>query len=373
MDPQFSQADTMADQSPPGLPAPRGPGNKADPDFPVKDWDRYEFLGFLGQGGMGTVFLARDRKLGREVALKFVRIENDRHLERFMVEARAQARVDHEHVCKVFEVGEVEGKVFITMQRIAGASLDAAAAELSLEQKVIVLRDAAKGVHEAHRVGIIHRDLKPSNIMVEKTEDGFLRAYVMDFGLAREWDQDVTETGSVLGTPTYMSPEQARGEALQLDRRTDIYSLGATLYHVLTGRPPVLGSNALEIISAIPSAEVPRMRGPLLDIPKDLEAIAFKCLEKAKSRRYDSAKSLADDLQRFLEGEPVLARPTGLWYRIQRRVRRHKQLAAVGAVALVVVLLALGTAIRTRRNASERERLAQRFTESMARIEATGR
>lgn len=363
-----SQAETQVDVGS-ALPSRGQPA----PEFPVKDWDRYEYLGFLGQGGMGMVFHCRDRRLGREVAIKFVRLESDRHRSRFLVEARAQARVDHDHVCKVFEVGEVEGKVFITMQHIAGASLDVAAPELSLEQKAIVLRDAARGVHAAHRVGIIHRDLKPSNIMVERADDGSLRTFVMDFGLAREWDQDVTETGSVLGTPAYMSPEQARGEVSRLDRRTDIYSLGATLYQLTTGRPSVSGANPLEILSAIASADVPPMRGPSMDISKDLEAITLKCLEKERSKRYDSAKALADDLDRFLAGEPVLARPTGLWYRIQRRILKHKQLAMTGAAALLVVFLALGMALKARRDAGRRERLAQQFTESMTRIESTAR
>ncbi|HJV23838.1 MAG TPA: protein kinase [Holophagaceae bacterium] len=344
-----------------------------DPGFPVADWDRYDFVRFLGQGGMGRVYLARDKRLGREVALKFVRMEDDRFVDRFMAEARAQARVDHPHVCKVLEVGEVEGKVFIAMQHIKGLPLDVAALELTLEQKVMVLRDAALGVHEAHRVGIIHRDLKPSNILVEVDEDGTDHAYVMDFGLAHEWNTEATETGSVLGTPAYMSPEQARGEVSRLDRRSDVYSLGATLYAVITGQPPVEGANPLEILSAVSSADPKPFRALKLDIPKDLEAITLKCLEKDRSRRYDSAKALAEDLDRFLAGDPVQARPTGFWYRAQRKARKHKQLTAVGAAALLVVFVALGVAVKARRDAGRRERLAQQFTDSMARIESLAR
>jgi serine/threonine-protein kinase len=371
VDPLLSQAATQASGA--GSAPALGGCNSLPPEFPVKDWDRYEYLGFLGQGGMGMVFLARDRRLGRQVAIKFVRIENPRHVERFMAEARAQARVDHEHVCKVFEVGEVEGRVFITMQHINGSPLDVAARGLSIEQMVLTLRDAARGVHEAHRMGIIHRDLKPSNLMVERMEDGALRTFVMDFGLAQEWNQDITETGSVLGTPAYMSPEQARGEVSTLDRRTDIYSLGATLYHLVTGRPPVQGSNPLEVLSAIASEDVRSMRDLGLDLPRDLEAITLKCLEKERSKRYESARALAEDLDRFLAGEPVQARPTGLWYLIQRKVRKHKQLASVAALALALVLVALGSAIKTKREATRRERLAQHFTEAMGRIESMAR
>ncbi len=373
-DPQPSRQETVSGAFPAGptLGVSR-PALDRVPGFPVRDWDRYEPLGFLGAGGMGMVFLAQDRRLGRKVALKFVRIENDRHLQRFMVEARAQAQVDHANVCKVFEVGEVEGRVFIAMQHIDGASLDVAAAGLSLEQKAIVLRDAALGVQAAHRVGIIHRDLKPSNIMVQRTEEGPLRTYVMDFGLAREWEQDVTETGSVLGTPAFMSPEQARGEVHQLDRRTDIYSLGAALYQVATGRLPVTGANPLEILSAIGSADIQPPRAVAADIPRDLEAITLKCLEKDRSRRYGSALALAADLDRFLAGEPVQARSTGRGYRLQRRLRKHWQLAAVVAVAGLAVLVALGVALQSRRELGRRERLARQFTESVARIESIAR
>ncbi|WP_279341643.1 serine/threonine-protein kinase [Geothrix sp. SG200] len=382
MDPLGSRAETLDSREPesgpgPGsgltLDAPLPAAGSGPPPFPVPGWDRYECLGFLGQGGMGKVFRCRDRRLGRMVAIKFVRLDDDRHLARFMLEARAQARVDHDHVCKVFEVGEVEGRVFIAMQCIGGRPFDLAAAELSLEQRAMVVRDAALGVQEAHRVGIIHRDLKPSNIMVERTEDGALRTFVMDFGLARDWDQNVTETGAVLGTPSYMSPEQARGEVSRLDRRTDVYSLGATLYQAVTGRPPVTGANALEVLGAIAAHEVPSMRGPGLDIPRDLEAITLKCLEKERGHRYESARALAEDLDRFLAGDPVLARPTGLWYRVQRKLRKHRQLAAVGAVAALAVLVALGVAVKTRRDAGRRERLAQQFTEATARIDATAR
>src|SRR5262249_29942265 len=161
-------------------------------------------------------------------------------------------------------------------------------------------RDAAEGVHEAHRSGIIHRDLKPSNIMVERGEDGQLKTFVMDFGIARDRTSDEAErTGAVMGTPHFMAPEQARGEVGRLDRRADVYSLGATLYQVLCGQLPIPGANYLEILSKIETVEPQPLRSLDKDIPPDLEAIATKCLEKERSARYDSARALAEDIDRF--------------------------------------------------------------------------
>lgn len=343
------------------------------PVFPVSGWDRYQCVRFLGEGGMGRVFLAHDPRLHRDVALKFVRGDAPELTRRFLSEARAQARVNHERVCKVYEVGEVQGRVYIAMQFIEGRTLSALAHELSFEQKALLLREAAEGVHEAHRVGLIHRDLKPSNIMVERAEDGTLRPYVMDFGLARDWNDGSTLSGAVMGTPQYMSPEQARGEVSSLDRRSDVYSLGATLYSVLTGHPPVPGANALEVLNNLVKQEPRPPRAVDPNIPADLEAIALKCLEKERSARYDSARALAEELERFLSGEPVQARSHGAWYRLRKKLHKHRLVASVVAGAAVLVLLALGQAVLARRETAVRERLARRFTESVERIEALAR
>ena len=331
-------------------------------DFPVPGWERYQFMRLLGQGGMGRVFLAHDPRLRRDVALKFLRDDDPDAARRFVFEARAQARVVHERVCQVYEVGEVQGKPFIAMQYIDGQPLNQLAGQLTPEQKAMVLRDAAEGVHAAHRVGLIHRDLKPSNIMVERTQDGGLKCYVMDFGLARDWKEGMTASGSVLGTPHYMAPEQARGEVTRLDRRADVYSLGATLYHLLTGSYPVHGSNHLEVLSNIPTVEPRPLRALDKDIPADLEAIVLKCLEKERSVRYDSARALAEDLDRFLNGEPVHARPAGLWYRLRKKVRRHRAAVTLGAVALTVMALALGQTLLARREAAQSAHWATRIT-----------
>ncbi|MCY1073865.1 serine/threonine-protein kinase [Archangium lansingense] len=339
-------------------------------EFPVPGWERYQPIRLLGQGGMGRVFLAHDPRLRRDVALKFVRDDDPDSARRFVFEARAQARVVHERVCQVYEVGEVEGKTYIAMQYIDGKPLNLLAKQLTVEQKAMVLRDVAEGVHEAHRAGLIHRDLKPSNIMVARSQDGKLEPYVVDFGLARDWKEGVTATGSVVGTPHYMAPEQARGEVSRLDRRADVYSLGATLYHLLTGSHPVQGSNHLEVLSNISTVEPRPLRALDADIPADLEAIVLKCLEKERSARYDSARALAEDLSRFLNGELVHARPTGTWYRLRKKVRKHRAAVAMGSGALVLVTLALGQAALERSEASERARLASRFTAKVKDIES---
>jgi eukaryotic-like serine/threonine-protein kinase len=345
-----------------------------EPAFPVTGWDRYVPLRFLGQGGMGKVFLARDVRLQREVAIKFVHGDGRGSIARLVAEARAQARVIHERVCKVYEVGEVQGEVYIAMQFIDGETLGAMADRLGVEQKARMVREAALGVHEAHRQGIIHRDLKPSNVMVARGEDGDLLPYVMDFGMARFLRAGgSTETGTVLGTPHFMSPEQARGEVSRLDRRTDVYALGATLYALLTGVPPVPGAHALQVLDRIGRVEPrpPRTIDP--DIPADLEAITLKCLENDRSARYDSARALADDLDRFLGGEPVLARPAGLGYRLRKRLWKHRRAVAASSIAILAVLVAVGFGLSARAQAATRERLARRFTERVEHIEAAAR
>jgi tetratricopeptide (TPR) repeat protein/predicted Ser/Thr protein kinase len=362
--------------APSGTPSPSGSGPASseprEPAFPIPGWDRYQPVRFLGQGGMGLVFLAYDPLLRRNVALKFVRGDDPELARRFLSEARAQARVRHERVCEVYEVGEVHGRGFIAMRYVDGQPLGQLAGSLTLEQKVLLLRQAAEGVHAAHRAGLVHRDIKPANIVVERTQEGSLSPFVMDFGLARDWKEEGTASGEVLGTPHYMAPEQARGEVTQLDRRVDVYALGASLYALLTGQPPFTGANALEVITRLQSEEPRPPRALDQDIPADLEAIVLKCLEKERPARYDSARALAEDLERFLAGEPVLARQ-GLGYRLRKKARKHRVALSLGSAALVLVTLALGQAVLTRREVAERERLSRRFTERVERMEASAR
>ncbi|MCY1020971.1 serine/threonine-protein kinase [Pyxidicoccus sp. MSG2] len=367
--PEQDAAATMMIEGGPQLTERPGAG----PAFPVPGWERYQPVRFLGQGGMGQVFLAYEPRLRRQVALKFVLGGAPELVRRLLSEASAQARVEHERVCKVYEVGEVQGHPFISMQYVDGQPLHLLAPELTVEQKALVLRDVTEGVHAAHRAGLIHRDIKPSNILVERAEDGRLRPYVMDFGLARDWKEGVTATGSVLGTPHYMAPEQARGEVSRLDRRADVYSLGATLYHLLTGQAPISGANALEVLANVATVEPRPPRALDADIPVDLEAIVLKCLEKERGARYGSARELAEELERFLSGEPVRACPVGWGYRLGKRLRKHRVLASVVTVALVLIGAALGQSVYTRQEAARRERLARRFTEQVERIEAMAR
>ena len=354
-----------------GAAAPRTPRHV--PAFPVRDWDRYIPIRLLGQGGMGSVFLATDTRLGRQVALKFVRTENARQAGQLVIEARAQARVNHDRVCKVFEVGEVKGHVYIAMQYIEGEPLNVAAARLSFEQRAMVIRDAAEGVHEAHRAGIIHRDLKPGNILIQQDVDGRLKTFVLDFGIAHDRTESAAHSGTFAGTPHFMSPEQAHGDPNSLDRRADVYSLGATLYQILCWRPPVTGATPREVLENIgvvpprPPREINR------DVPPDLESIALKCLERDRSDRYDSARALSEDLDRFLDGDPVQASRAGRWYRVKKRLRKHRGLVAVGSLALTLLALSLSWGMRGRLQASTRERLARAYTSQVEQIEAMAR
>lgn len=370
-DKRFSEAPTVADD---GATRPLAGETGGPVRFPVENWARYRFESYLGGGGMGQVYKAFDPNLQRHVALKFILGDNPKLIQRFNQEARAQAQVDHERVCKVYEVGEVEGKPYIAMQYIDGQPLDRAVTEMTLEQKLLLMKEAARGLHAAHRNGLIHRDVKPANILVERSETGEWKPYVMDFGLARAADSaGMTVTGAVLGTPHYMPPEQARGQLDQVDRRSDVYGLGATLYELLAGQPPFPGDAPTAVLMKV-LEEVPEpLQRPGASVPADVDAIVMKCLRKDPRERYSSARALADDIQRYLDGEPVQARPTGLLYRLRMKAVKHKVGVAVGSVALVLLAAAVGWGIRTRWTAAKKARLAQAFGQQVERIEALAR
>ncbi|MFL6200433.1 MAG: protein kinase domain-containing protein, partial [Thermoanaerobaculia bacterium] len=355
------------------VPAP-APGPAFPPELRfLEDWTRYRAERLLGAGGMGTVCKAFDPTLGRWVALKFLHRNGAVQAERFLREARAQARVSHPNVCQVHEVGEVEGRPYIAMQYIEGRSLGELTEELSLEDKVRLLRDVARAVHAAHRTGLIHRDLKPGNILLARDardDSGELHPYVVDFGLAMEQDEvSLSRTGMISGTPAYISPEQAQGRPL--DRRTDLYSLGVVLYELLAGQPPFRGGNLARILVQVVQEDARPLRQAAPSIPEDLETIVAKCLEKDPTRRYESARDLAEDLDRFLDGEPIHARPAGWGYRARKRLRKHRALALVSAAALLAFLILGGLSLRAQWRAREKAELAQRFGQRIGAIQTS--
>lgn len=324
---------------------------------------------------MGEVYRALDPRLGREVALKFIRGGDPRLTMRLIREARAQARVEHHNVCKVFEVGEVAGKVYIAMQLVEGHPLHEAAASMSLHDKVRAIRDVALALHEAHKLGILHRDIKPSNILIEDSGDGIVRPVVVDFGIARDDATAVglTETGAVLGTPAYMSPEQARGSGRTLDRRSDVYSVGATLHELLTGVAPFEGKSPVEIVLAVLNQDPLPLRARMRSIPQDLETIVAKCLAKEPQQRYDSAKALADDLDRYIRGDPIIGRRETRVRRLLRMAGRHKALVTTASIALVGIVVAgavvVDTQLAARRRESELEQHADLEREVIRDVE----
>jgi eukaryotic-like serine/threonine-protein kinase len=329
--------------------------------------ERYKELRLIGEGGMGTVFRGWDPRLGRAVALKLLKSADPDDTRRLLREAQAQARVQHDNVCRVYEVGEADGAPYIAMELIDGAPLDRAQTKMSLEQKVKVVREVAAALHEAHRLGLIHRDIKPGNIIVNTDDDGALKPYVVDFGIAREITSSglTLHTNVIQGTPEYMSPEQAEGASLALDRRADVYSLGATLYELVAGRPPFVGANALAILTQVMRGEAPAISSIRRGVPRDLDTIVMTCLQRDPSRRYESARALGDDLQRFLDGEPIQARRASFAYVLRVKARKHKAAVIIAVVGLCVALALAGMWVQAARHASEQASLGRELGEDV--------
>jgi serine/threonine-protein kinase len=344
--------DASGDVAPPAAAAPPASAEAAAAPAATVDRERELLAGqprfrierLLGEGGMGKVYLAFDTVLARPVALKVLFASDREADERFEREARAQARVDHPHVCKVYETGAIAGRRYIVMQYVEGASLGHAVEGAGLERKVRVLRQVCEGVHAAHRIGLVHRDIKPSNVLVTTDDNGDFHPYVMDFGIARDLQAGRTATSAVVGTPWYMAPEQVAGG--EVDRRTDVYALGVTLYQLLTGKLPITGTGSVDVLVRVLHEEpVPLARvDPRL--PVDLQTVVMKCLEKDPARRYDSARALADDLGRYLEGEPVAARPATFAYRWAKRIRRNRLAWAIGTAGAIAALAIAALAAR---------------------------
>ena len=324
------------------------PDPSPPPPFPAPPG--YTLLQELGRGGTGVVWKARQQSLGREVALKVLAAglmasESDRL--RLRREAEAMARLRHPHIVKIHEVGEVEGHFFLAMELLTGGSLAERlrAGPLAEQEAAALLRDAADALAHAHEKGVIHRDLKPGNILL----DDFASPHLADFGLAKLLPQDpaatpapaspfeLTLSGQPLGTVHYLAPEQAGAAARLAGPGVDIHSLGAVLYHCLTGRPPYLGLSFAETIRQVTEEDPPPVRQLNPAISRDLETICHKCLRKQPGQRYPSAGALRDDLNRFLQGVPVMARPIGNWERFTRRASRHP-FATLLLVSLVLAL-----------------------------------
>jgi predicted Ser/Thr protein kinase len=321
---------------------PRGGYQPADPAVgsKVHYFGDYEILKEIARGGMGVVYRARQKSLNRIVALKIIlagEFASSADIQRFHTEAEAAANLDHPGVVPIYEVGEFEGRHYFSMGYVEGQSLAAKVAQgpLPPREAAQLLKAVAEAIQYAHQKGVIHRDLKPANILLDSTG----RPRVTDFGLAKrvEGGSQVTRSGQILGTPSYMPPEQAAGGAIV--PASDVYAMGAVLYVLLTGRPPFCAAEPLDTLAQVLNAEPvsPRQLNP--DVPRDLETIVLKCLEKSSQRRYATAEELAEELECYLAGRPIRARPVSQRERLWRWCRRNPSRAAAAGVALLSLLV----------------------------------
>ena len=303
----------------------------------------YELLEEIGRGGQGVVYRARQKSLNRTVALKVIGLgqwSTTPHLKRFRHEAEAAARLDHPQIVPIYEIGERDGSCYFSMKFVEGGQLDEIVRREPMPPRraAELLVKIARTVQFAHDHGILHRDIKPGNILVDNNGE----PHLTDFGLARLIEQESTITNSfdVLGTPSYMAPEQAAGRTKQLTAAADVYSLGAVFYQMLTGQPPFAGGTTYETIRLVMETEPrnPRVRNPKVDV--DLGTVCLKCLEKDPKRRYETAEALAQDLERWVRHEPVRARPANVFTRTRKWIQRNPStgVAVLALIALVVVI-----------------------------------
>jgi serine/threonine-protein kinase len=333
----------------------------------------YEVLEEVARGGMGVVYKARQRGLGRVVALKMIlggRLATPAEVARFRAEAENAARLDHPGIVPIYEVGEHDGLPFFSIKLVEGQSLARCRERFAADPRAAagLVRGVAEAVHHAHQRGVLHRDLKPANVLV----DGEGRPHVTDFGLARRLGQGagLTRSGALVGTPGYMAPEQAAGRGEPLTTATDVYGLGALLYELLAGRPPFEGETPLDVLAKVLAEEPLPPARIRPGVPAELEVICLKCLRKEPARRYGSAAELAEELGRYLEGEPIRARPAGALERAWRWVKRRPSAAALLAVsvvavlALVIVAVGLAYSARLERSNSDLEATRDDLEES---------
>jgi serine/threonine protein kinase/tetratricopeptide (TPR) repeat protein len=311
------------------------------------EFDDYELLQEIGRGGQGVVYRARQKSLNRTVALKVIgvgRWATETHLRRFRLEAEAAARLNHPSIVPIHEIGERDGYCYFSMNLIEGGQLDEVVRRgaIPIRRAVELIAKLARTVHYAHDHGILHRDIKPGNVLL----DGEGEPHLTDFGLARlvETGSTVTRTTEMLGTPSYMAPEQAGGNTAMLTGAIDVYGLGAVLYHLLTGRPPFVGVTTYETIRLVLETEPqpPQVINPKVD--RDLSTICLKCLEKDPPRRYASALTLAEDLERWLRREPIGARRAGFFIRGKKWLQRNPT-TAVSVASLAGLVIALGVIV----------------------------
>jgi len=323
-----------------------GPSRPAQPDATSPDRVRYfgdyELLREIARGGMGVVYRARQVSLNRPVALKMIlagQLAGDDEVKRFYLEAEAAANLDHPGIVPIYEIGEHDGQHYFSMGFVEGTSLAAKVADgpLPPNEAAELVRQVAQAVQYAHERGVIHRDLKPANVLLDSQG----QPKVTDFGLAKKLkaDSGLTHTGQVMGTPSYMPPEQAEGR--NVGTSADVYALGAIVYCLLTGRPPFQAATPMDTLLQVVGQEPVPVRQLNATVPRDLETICLKCLEKDPRRRYGSARALAEELNRFLSGEPIVARPVGPAERAAKWVRRRPVIAALSAAVVVTGLLGL--------------------------------
>src|SRR6266481_7349831 len=296
---------------------------------PVEFGD-YELLEELGQGSQGDVYRARQKSLNRIVALKVIALGHwatEPHVRRFRREAEAAARLNHPCIVPIYEVGERDGACYFSMGLVEGGQLDASLKHgpMAIRPAVELIAKVARTVQFAHEHNILHRDIKPGNILLDPKGE----PHLTDFGLARlvETESTVTRTREVMGTPSYMAPEQAVGDNAAISSATDVYGLGAVLYQLLTGQPPFVGGTTYETIKLVLDTEPRRPRVLNRKIDRDLSTICLKCLEKDPHQRYSSALALAEDLEHSLKHEPIIAKPSGFFTHCRKWVRRNPSTA----------------------------------------------
>jgi serine/threonine protein kinase/tetratricopeptide (TPR) repeat protein len=320
---------------------------RSEADFP--DLPEYEILAELGHGGMGIVYKARHRSLNRLVALKMIRagsMAKPEDLARFRVEAEAVAKLRHPNIIQIYDIGEHDGLPFVALELLEGGSLgDVLGGTPQMgERSAATVATLARAVHAAHEAGIIHRDLKPSNVLFASKDT----PKVTDFGLAKRLEESgQTETGQVLGSPSYIPPEQARGQSKDVGPPADVYALGAILYETLTGRPPFKGTTPVDTVMQVLHDEPlpPSRLSP--QVPRDLETICLKCLAKEPHRRYPTARALAEDLDRYLSNQPIRARRTPPWELGLKWARRRPTFSTLGAVGFLVAAIVVFTVWRS--------------------------